>query len=68
MTGAGKPHAEVGLLRLAAVVSVALPTENHNSPLSAADAVKERVTLTNLSTYACLQIMDMTQIIDLKYI
>ena len=45
MTGVGKPRFEVGLLHLAVVVSVALPTENKNSLLSAADVVKEGTTL-----------------------
>jgi len=59
MTGAGKPRLEVGLLHLAVVVSVALPTENKNSLLSAADVVKERATLANPSFYACMKKLDM---------
>jgi hypothetical protein len=59
MTGVGKPRFEVGLLHLAVVVSVALPTENKNSLLSAADVVKEGTTLTNPSDYACMQKSDM---------
>jgi len=59
MTGAGKPRLEVGLLHLAVVVSVALPAEHKNSLLSAADVVKEGVTLPNPLAYACMQKSDM---------